>query len=176
MSFGRTCLAGAVASVVALPVLPVTALAHGPALAINRDLGEQVAWPQEVALVARVYASLPAAQRSQTALLAGNYGEAGAIDRYGAQFRLPEAYSGHNNFWLWGPPPAGDTTVVAIGVDLAVLRSGSSARSGSPRSGITASGCPMRSRAPRYTWQRACGSPGQRPGQRSGTTRERRAE
>jgi hypothetical protein len=122
VSFGRTCLAGAVVSVVALPVLPVTALAHGPALAINRDLGEQVAWPREVALVARVYASLPAAQRAQTALLAGNYGEAGAIDRYGAQFRLPEAYSGHNNFWLWGPPPAGDTTVVAIGVDLAVLQ------------------------------------------------------
>jgi Dolichyl-phosphate-mannose-protein mannosyltransferase len=120
--FWRTCLAGAAAALVALPVLPVTALAHGPVLAINSDLGEQVAWPREVALVARVYASLPAAQRSRTALLAGNYGEAGAIDRYGAQFRLPQAFSGHNNFWFWGPPPARDTAVVAIGVDPAQLR------------------------------------------------------
>jgi 4-amino-4-deoxy-L-arabinose transferase-like glycosyltransferase len=122
MSFARTGLAGALASVAALPVLPVTALAGGPVLAINEDLAEQVAWPQEVALVARVYASLPTSERSRTALLAGNYGEAGAIDRYGAQFALPEAFSGHNSFWLWGPPPARDTTVVAIGVDPAELR------------------------------------------------------
>lgn len=122
VSFWRTSLAGAAASLVALPVLPATALAHGPVLAINYDLGEQVAWPQEVALVARVYGSLPAPQRSRAALLAGNYGEAGAIDRYGAQFRLPQAFSGHNNFWFWGPPPASDTTVVAIGVDPARLR------------------------------------------------------
>ena len=122
ISFGRTCLAGALASVAALPVLPVAALARGPVLAINSDLAEQVAWPQEVALVARVYASLPAAERSRTALLAGNYGEAGAIDRYGAQFALPQAFSGHNSFWLWGPPPARDTAVVAIGADPADLR------------------------------------------------------
>jgi hypothetical protein len=121
-SFGRMLLAGAVTSLVALPVLPVTALSHGPVLAINEDLAEQVAWPAEVALVARVYESLPAAERSRTALLAGNYGEAGAIDRYGARFRLPQAFSGHNSFWLWGPPPARDTAVVAIGVDPAVLR------------------------------------------------------
>jgi 4-amino-4-deoxy-L-arabinose transferase-like glycosyltransferase len=121
-AFRRTCLAGALASVVALPVLPVTALARGPVLAINEDLAEQVAWPREVALVARVYASLPAEQRPRTALLAGNYGEAGAIDRYGAQFGLPEAFSGHNSFWLWGPPPARDTAVVAVGADPAVLR------------------------------------------------------
>jgi hypothetical protein len=122
VSLWRTCLAGAVASVVALPVLPVTALARGPVLAINEDLAEQVAWPQEVALVARVYGSLPAAQRVRTALLASNYGEAGAIDRYGARFGLPRAFSGHNNFWFWGPPPARDTAVVAIGVDPAQLR------------------------------------------------------
>jgi hypothetical protein len=122
LSFWRAGLAGAVASLVALPLLPAVALPHSLALTINSDLGEQVAWPQEVALVARVYQALPAAQRIRTALLAGNYGEAGAIDRYGARFGLPQVFSGHNNFWFWGPPPASDTAVVAIGVDPAQLR------------------------------------------------------
>ena len=72
-------------------------------------------------LVARVYKSLPPARRARTALLAGNYGEAGAIDHFGPALGLPPACSGHNNFWLWGPPPAGDTTVVAIGVDPSAL-------------------------------------------------------
>jgi hypothetical protein len=120
--YAGACLGGALSSLVALPVLPAAALSRGPVLAINKDLGEMVAWPQEVALVARVYHCLPAAERSRTALLAGNYGEAGAIDRYGAAFGLPQAFSGHNSFWLWGPPPASDTTVVVIGVDTATLR------------------------------------------------------
>jgi hypothetical protein len=55
-------------------------------------------------------------------VITGNYGEAGALDRYGAAFGLPQAYSGANNFWLWGPPPARDTVAVAIGMDPALLR------------------------------------------------------
>jgi hypothetical protein len=69
-----------------------------------------------------VYKSLPPAQRARAVLLAGNYGEAGAIDYFGPALGLPRAFSGHNNFWLWGPPPAGDTIVVALGVDPSVLR------------------------------------------------------
>ncbi|HEX3958246.1 MAG TPA: hypothetical protein VHZ03_16705 [Trebonia sp.] len=75
-----------------------------------------------MALVARVYAALPPSGRSVTAVLAGNYAEAGAIDRYGPPLGLPPAYSGHNAFWWWGPPPARDTAVVAIGVDPSILR------------------------------------------------------
>jgi hypothetical protein len=93
-----------------------------PLQAVNPELGEQVGWPREVSLVADVYKSLPPAQRARTALLAGNYGQAGAIDHFGPALGLPQAYSGHNNFWLWGPPPAGDTAVVAIGVDPSLLR------------------------------------------------------
>ena len=55
-------------------------------------------------------------------LLTGNYGEAGAVDRYGPSLGLPAVYSGANNYWLWGPPPARDTVAVAINVDPALLR------------------------------------------------------
>jgi hypothetical protein len=120
---GAAMVAGAVLSApVALPVLPARALHAVPLQKINYDLGEEIAWPALVALVAREYDALPAAQRQHTAILAGNYGEAGAIDRYGAGAGLPPAYSGANNFWLWGPPPAADTAVIAVNVDPALLR------------------------------------------------------
>ncbi len=116
-------LAGAViAAPVALSVLPARTLHTVPLQKINYDLAETIAWPKLVALVAREYDSLPAPQRQQTAILAGNYGEAGAIDRYGPGLALPQAYSGANNFWLWGPPPAADSAAIAVNVDPALLR------------------------------------------------------
>jgi hypothetical protein len=108
---------------VALPVLPPRALHTVPLQKINYDLGETIGWPSFVALVAHEYDSLPAPERAATAVLTGNYGEAGAIDRYGIAFGLPQAYSGHNNFWLWGPPPARDRSAVVVNVDPALLRS-----------------------------------------------------
>ncbi|MBO0775070.1 MAG: glycosyltransferase family 39 protein [Actinobacteria bacterium] len=119
----RYCVAGALATLVSLPVLPAAALAFRPLQAVNPELAEQVGWPREVRLVASVYRSLPPARRAHTAILAGNYGEAAAIDHFGPGLGLPRAYSGHNNFWLWGPPPAQDTAVVAIGVAPSMLRS-----------------------------------------------------
>jgi hypothetical protein len=51
-------------------------------------------------------------------ILTGNYGEAGAVERY-AHTR---AYSGHNAYGDWGPPPDGARPVVAVGVDPRTLR------------------------------------------------------
>ncbi|MDX6337347.1 MAG: hypothetical protein QOG05_4687 [Streptosporangiaceae bacterium] len=118
-------IAGAVATLVAvpiaIPVLPAAFLRTVPLQNINYDLAETIAWPREVQLIAREYDALPAAQRARTALLTGNYGEAGAIDRYGPALGLPAAYSGHNNFWLWGPPPAADRSAIVIGLDPSFL-------------------------------------------------------
>jgi hypothetical protein len=105
---------------VVLPVLPARVLHTVPLQKINYDLGEEIAWPRLVALVAREYRAAPAAGR--TTILAGNYGEAGAIDRYGPGYGLPRVYSGANNFWLWGPPPAADSAAIAVNVDPALLR------------------------------------------------------
>jgi hypothetical protein len=115
-------LAGAaIAAPVTLPVLPAGALRTVPVQKINYDLGEEIAWPRLVALVSREYHALPAAQRRHTTILTGNYGEAGAIDRYGPGLGLPRVYSGANNFWLWGPPPAADTAAIAVNLDPAFL-------------------------------------------------------
>ncbi|HUY17152.1 MAG TPA: glycosyltransferase family 39 protein [Acidimicrobiales bacterium] len=108
----------------AIPVLPARTL-HSIALQkINYDLAETIAWPREVRDVATVYHSLPEAQRRRTVFLTGNYGEAGALERYGAQFDIPvgRVFSGANSFWLWGPPPRSATTVVAVNMDPVLLR------------------------------------------------------
>jgi 4-amino-4-deoxy-L-arabinose transferase-like glycosyltransferase len=116
-------LTGAVlAAPVALSVLPARTLHTVPLQKINYDLAETIAWPRLVALVAKEYRSLPASQQRRTAIVTGNYGEAGAIDRYGPGLALPQAFSGANNFWLWGPPPAGDDAVIGVNLDPALLR------------------------------------------------------
>jgi len=107
---------------VALPVLPASALRAVPLQKINYDLAESIGWPRQVALVAHEYRSLPTRLRQHTTILTANYGEAGAIDRYGADYGLPQVYSGANTFWLWGPPPAADTAAIAVNVDPALLR------------------------------------------------------
>ena len=113
--------AGAIGALVALPLLPAAALHTVPLQKINYDLAETIAWPREVAMIAREYHALPAAQRVHTTILTANYGEAGAIARYGAGYGLPAAYSGQNSFWLWGPPPASATSALAIGLNPALL-------------------------------------------------------
>jgi hypothetical protein len=102
-------------------VLPARALHTVPLQKINYDLGEQIAWPKLVAQVADTYHELPAGQRARTAILTGNYGEAGAIDRYGPALGLPQAFSGQTSFWLWGPPPSADTAAIAVNFDPALL-------------------------------------------------------
>lgn len=105
----------------ALPVLPARVLHSVPLQKINYDLAESIAWPSQVSLIARAYHALPASQRRHTTILAGNYGEAGAIDRYGPGLGLPPVFSGANNFWLWGPPPASATAAIAVNLSPALL-------------------------------------------------------
>jgi Dolichyl-phosphate-mannose-protein mannosyltransferase len=78
-------------------------------------------WRRMVAQVASVYDSLPPQEKSATAIFASNYGQAGAIDLFGPAMGLPRAVSGHNSYYLWGPPPDDPRTVIAIGEPRRVL-------------------------------------------------------
>ncbi|WP_020657515.1 ArnT family glycosyltransferase [Amycolatopsis benzoatilytica] len=91
----------AVNAIVVLPVLPPNAL--GFVNSVNKEQGEQVGWPQLVRQVAVAWQRLP--DRDRAVIYAQNYGEAGAIARYGPDYGLPAAYSGHMSFADWGPPP-----------------------------------------------------------------------
>jgi 4-amino-4-deoxy-L-arabinose transferase-like glycosyltransferase len=99
----------------AIPVLPESAIADPGG--VNPELGEQIGWPDLVSQVAGVWRSLPASERADAAIFTSNYGEAGAIDRFGPSLGLPSAYSGHNTYWWWGPPPGSTRTLVAVGFE-----------------------------------------------------------
>ena len=103
----------AVSLPLSLPVLPVDVLAWTPIGEINDTQVEQIGWPELVDQVAEVVAALPVAD-GEVVILAGTYGEAGALDRYGAGTELPEVYSGHNAYWHWRRPTDDDATVVAV--------------------------------------------------------------
>lgn len=78
-----------------------TEVAHsGP---LPQHFSDEFGWPEMVQAVAGVYDSLPPDIRAKTGILAGNYGEAGAIDFFGSQYGLPKAISAHQNYYYWGP-------------------------------------------------------------------------
>lgn len=97
---------------VALPLLPPAALGYSP----NEVSRESVGWPRFAAQVAGVQRALPPG----TVVLTANYGEAGALNRFAPDVPV---YSGHNELWYQGPPPATARTVVAVGLPPAELRS-----------------------------------------------------
>lgn len=105
----------AVSAVIALPLIPVTVLGNTPIPGVNQAARDTVGWPEYVKEIAAVYRALPAADRSRTTLIASNYGEAGALDRYGPADHLPHAYSAQNQLYFQAVPPAGATIAVIVG-------------------------------------------------------------
>ncbi|HEY6302496.1 MAG TPA: glycosyltransferase family 39 protein [Terriglobales bacterium] len=107
---------GIIAFPLVLPMLPpdrIVPYMHALGVGVSRtethmdsDLPQHFAdefgWPEMVAQVADVYNKMPADERAKTALLAGNYGSAGAIDFFGPQYGLPKSISAHQNYYYWG--------------------------------------------------------------------------
>ena len=108
-------LTAASSAVIALPLVPVDRLADTPIPDVNEEASETVGWPELVRTVARVRQSLPAAERDRAVVFTENYGEAGAIDRFGPALGIPRAYSGHNAYWRFGKPPDDAAPVIVLG-------------------------------------------------------------
>ncbi len=81
---------------------------------LMQPIADQFGWPEMAREVAHIYNALPAAERVQTGIFAGNYGEAGAINQFGPQYGLPHAWSRHQNHWFWGPPPQSYKNLIVI--------------------------------------------------------------
>jgi hypothetical protein len=79
-------------------------------------------WEKMAAAVANAYNMLSPEEKMKCAIIANNYGEAGAIDFFGRQYDLPRAISGHNNYWLWGPHGATGAVVIRLGGTLEAMK------------------------------------------------------
>ncbi|HEV2304283.1 MAG TPA: glycosyltransferase family 39 protein [Candidatus Acidoferrales bacterium] len=124
-------LGGVLVPLVTPMLSPENYLAYGRALHIHftktevhqssplpQFFSDQFGWRQMVRQVAQIYNSLPPDERAKTGILTGNYGEAGAINLFGAQYGLPLAYSRHQNYWYWGPPKERYTNLIVLQFEL----------------------------------------------------------
>jgi hypothetical protein len=124
-------LAGAALAPLSLPILsPETYIRYQRALGVeppkaeNQNTGplpqhfaDEFGWEEMAREVARVYDGLSPEERAQTAIFANSYGQAGAIDFFGAKYGLPKAISNHQNFWYWGPRNYTGAIVIVLGSD-----------------------------------------------------------
>ena len=126
-----TIAGGLVSLPMALPVLPVetfvryqSALGMSPQTEERQQMGalpqhyaDMFGWEELTSLVAKAYGRLSPEERRRVRVFGQNYGEAGAIDVLGQRLGLPQAISGHNSYWLWGPGEANWDVLIIIGGD-----------------------------------------------------------
>ena len=101
----------ALSALLMLPVLPESVVARSPIPVVDIETRDSMGWPDLARQIAAVAAEFPSA-----VVLAQDYGEAGALARYG----VPQVFSGHNELATWLPPSTA-TTVVAVGIPADVL-------------------------------------------------------
>ncbi len=101
-----------VAGAVALPIAPVHSRWWTFAAKVDSVFPEEIGWPEFAEAVAGVRDRLPEEERARVGILAGNYGEVGALNLYGEKFALPRAMSGVNSSWERGYGDAPETVIV----------------------------------------------------------------
>jgi len=108
LSWGALVVGAVFGGVLMLPIAPINSALWNMTSQVHDNFVEQVGWPDLVETTAAIFNDLPPDEQAQAGILAGNYGEAGAINLYGPAYGLPEAISGVNSYWLRGygnPPP-----------------------------------------------------------------------
>ena len=77
---------------------------------------DRFGWEELARTVSGVFGSLEPGDRERALVIASNYGHAGALEYWSEKYPLPPVFCRHNTFWLWGPPPMDeDTVVIATG-------------------------------------------------------------
>ena len=89
---------------------------------LPQDYADMLGWPAMVDTVGRVYHALSPEDRARAVVIAGNYGEAGAIDFYGPARGLPPVVSTAGSYWFFGPGELPGDVAVIIGPSTEELR------------------------------------------------------
>jgi hypothetical protein len=84
---------------------------------LTQVFSDELGWRAMEKSVAAVYLALPEADRRRAAIVASNYGEAAAIDVYGAVDGLPPALSGQDQYYFWGPRGYDGSVLIHINGD-----------------------------------------------------------
>ncbi len=108
-----------VAAAAALPIAPVNSAWWKFAAHVDIVFPEEIGWPELAETVGKVWDRLPPEELPRAGILAGNYGEVGALNLYGEKYKLPRAISGTNSSWERGYGNSGGgpgpETVIVVG-------------------------------------------------------------
>jgi hypothetical protein len=115
---GLQVLGSVIAIILIKPIAPINSPLWQITSSVNEDVTEMVGWQDLTAQVAEIYQSLPESEKARTAILAGNYGEAGALDLYGDAYGLPRVITGTNSMWYRGYGEPEPETVIVVGFEL----------------------------------------------------------
>jgi Dolichyl-phosphate-mannose-protein mannosyltransferase len=105
---------------IALPILPPARLAafykwrhvarlgvlkweDGKDHPLPQDFADMLGWKEMAQAAGKAYATLDSNEKEHLLLFCDNYGQAGALNYYGKQYGLPEAYSDNASFLYWMP-------------------------------------------------------------------------
>jgi hypothetical protein len=117
--WGIQLIGSVIAIVLMKPIAPINSPLWHVTSGINEEVVEMIGWQDLTAQVAEIYRALPENEKARTAILAGNYGEAGAFDLYGDEYGLPRVISGTNSLWYRGYGDPEPRTVIAVGFESA---------------------------------------------------------
>jgi hypothetical protein len=76
---------------------------------------DEIGWRELTAQTAAAWRSRTPAERAGGAIVAGNYGVAGALSLYGPRAGLPTPLSGHLSFQYWHPERMPERAVLLVG-------------------------------------------------------------
>jgi hypothetical protein len=107
------------AAAFALPVFSLSTQEKISIASANQATRDQIGWPGYVSQVASVYRALPSGEAARAVVITSNYGQYGAIARYGAEHGLPvgRLYSGQNELRNLGRPPDGADVAIVVGIE-----------------------------------------------------------
>ena len=120
---------GIFAALLAIPILPVESYisyanryGFGPSSSEGKELSElpqhfadMFGWEELASNVSVAYMTLSPDAQKRAVVFCNNYGEASAINFFSKDYKLPEAISGHNSYWLWGYEKNDDPVVILLG-------------------------------------------------------------
>jgi hypothetical protein len=110
-------IGGVISAAVTLPVAPVNSTWWRIAEHMNCNFSYEIGWRELVETVANVRGTLSPDDQRNLEILAGDDGEAGAVNLYGPSRGLPRAISGMNSNWLRGYGGTPPRVVITVGMD-----------------------------------------------------------
>jgi 4-amino-4-deoxy-L-arabinose transferase-like glycosyltransferase len=109
---------GTLAAIIMIkPVAPINSPLWKITSGLNAEIVEMVGWDDLASQVSAIYQAIPESEKTNTVILAGNYGEAGALDLYSHEYTLPRVISGADSFWYRGYGSPDPQTVILVGFD-----------------------------------------------------------